>query len=102
MKMETILYMFCSVADIRNKWSTLRAQFFRELRGKKGKSGSGAIMKTSKWKFFKQMSFVQLPAEREQRCKAVYTGWCNNVLSVICIYLFVYVCHFRFVLSAGA
>ena len=32
----------------------------------------------------------------EQRCKAVYTGWYNNVLSIVCIYLFVYICHFRF------
>jgi len=89
--------MFCSVADIRTKWSTLRAQFFREVRGKKGKSGSGCIRKSSKWKFFQQMSFVQLPAESKgARLSTLYTGWYNNVLSIVCIYLFVYICHFRF------
>ena len=86
MRMETILYMFCSVADIRTKWSTLRAQFFRELRGKKGKSGSGAIMKTSKWKFFKQMSFVQLPAESKGARLSTLVG------AIMFFLLFVYIC----------
>jgi len=91
--MKIILYMFCSVADIRTKWSTLRAQFFREVRGKKGKSGSGCIRKSSKWKFFQQMSFVQLPAESKGARLSTLVG------TIMFFLLFVYVCLYISVIS---
>ena len=103
MRMKIILYMFCSVADIRTKWSTLRAQFFREVRGKKGKSGSGCIRKSSKWKFFQQMSFVQLPAESKGARLSTLVGTIMFFLLFVYIYLYISACHFRFsFLSAGA
>jgi len=44
-----------SVNDVRSKWNNVRAQYMRERRGNKKKSGST----TPKWKFFALLTFLQ-------------------------------------------